>query len=355
MLSRTASRLIQQHGTRTIASLQHQNKPHTIFSGIRPTGMPHLGNFLGALQNWVKLQRDSTSQDKLLFSITRRHSLARRDMLAALLAIGLDPNSSIIFHQDENPHHVELAWLFNCITPIGKLRHMTTWKAQIAASRNANDESEVDESMLNAGLFTYPVLQSADILLYKATHVPAGEDQKQHLELARDIGDTFNRTFGTLFPLPEYVATPTRRLLPLKDPSSKMSKSSPDQSSRILLTDTDAQIQTKIRAAVTDSIRGVTYDPSNRPGTSNLLTILAACTDEDVTDVAKRYKAKGHGELKADVAAAVLELMRKPRSEFERLRAEPVYLQQVARDGAEKAQVLSEETIKQVRTMVGLV
>ncbi|KAI0345014.1 tryptophanyl-tRNA synthetase [Trametopsis cervina] len=366
MLSRTASRLVQQHGTRTIASLQHQSKPRIIFSGIQPTGTPHLGNFLGALQNWVKLQRDSTSQDKLLFSIVGWHSLtlpqdpktlslARRDMLAALLAIGLDPNRSIIFHQDENPHHVELAWLFNCITPIGKLRRMTTWKARLAASRNANDESEVDESMLNAGLFTYPVLQSADILLYKATHVPVGEDQKQHLELARDIGDTFNRTFGNLFPLPEYVATPTRRVLSLKDPSSKMSKSSPDLSSRILLTDTDAQIQTKIRAAVTDSIRGVTYDPSNRPGTSNLLTILAACTDEDVTDVAKRYEAKGHGELKADVAVAVSDLMRKPRSEFERLRAEPAYLQQVARDGAEKARVLSEETIKQVRTMVGLV
>ncbi|KAI0689830.1 tryptophanyl-tRNA synthetase [Cytidiella melzeri] len=369
MLSTNIRRITRSHGAKTFTSStlsKSRKKPRIVFSGIQPTGTPHLGNFLGALQNWVKLQRDAQPGDEMIFSIVGWHSLtlpqdpktlsvARRDMLAALLAIGLDPKRSTIFHQDENRHHVELGWILNCITPIGKLRRMTTWKARLAASRNANDDSEVDESFLNAGLFTYPVLQAADILLYKATHVPVGEDQKQHLELCRDIGDTFNRTFGSIFPLLEYVATPTRRVLSLKDPSSKMSKSSPDLSSRILLTDTDAEIKTKIRAAVTDSIRGVTYDPVARPGTSNLLTILAACTDEDVVDVAKRYADKGHGHLKSDVSSAVSELLSRPRAEFERLRAEPSYLEQVARIGSEKARTRSEETIEEVRRLIGLV
>lgn len=244
--------------------------------------------------------------------------------------------------------------MLNCITPVGKLRRMTTWKSRLATARNANDESEVDESMLNTGLFTYPVLQAADILLYKATHVPVGEDQKQHIELARDIADTFNRQFRKIFTLPEYVATTTRRVLSLKDPTSKMSKSSPDVSSRILLTDTEKEIRKKIRGAVTDSTIGITYDPSNRPGASNLLTILAACTGEDVLEVARRYDNRGHGDLKNDVADAVVHLLEKPRTEFERLRSEQDYLSQVAREGAERAMACSALTMQEVRKSVGL-
>ncbi|THG97506.1 hypothetical protein EW026_g4500 [Hermanssonia centrifuga] len=227
-------------------------------------------------------------------------------------------------------------------------------------AQNARHDSEVDESELNAGLFTYPVLQAADILAYRATHVPVGEDQKQHLELARDIAGIFNRTFKPLFPLPRYVATPTRRIASLKSPGTKMSKSSPDLASRILLTDTDAQIKSKIRGAITDSIQGITFDPLHRPGTSNLLTILAACTGaegaEGVAEMAKRYEDKGHGELKADVTEAVMELMRQPRSEFERLRGEIGYLAEVARDGAVRARERSEVTMRrEVRQFVGLV
>ncbi|KIP07498.1 hypothetical protein PHLGIDRAFT_19165 [Phlebiopsis gigantea 11061_1 CR5-6] len=340
-------------------------KSRVIFSGIQPTGTPHLGNFLGALQNWVRLQEDSQPEDVLIYSIVGWHSLtlpqnphalavARREMLAALLAIGLDPKRVIIFHQDDNPHHTDLSWVFNCITPVGKLRRMTTWKARLATSRNAKDESEVDESMLNTGLFTYPVLQAADILLYKATHVPVGEDQKQHIELARDIGDNFNRTFRDLFPLPAYIATPTRRVLSLKDPTSKMSKSSPDISSRILLTDSEKEIRTKIRSAVTDSITGVTYDPATRPGTSNLLSILGACTNEEPAVVAKRFESKGHGDLKADVADAVVALLERPRTEFERLRGEEAYITRIAKEGVEKAMVRSGATMREVRHSVGL-
>ncbi|EJF56291.1 tryptophanyl-tRNA synthetase [Dichomitus squalens LYAD-421 SS1] len=344
-------------------------RPRVVFSGIQPTGIPHIGNLLGALLNWVKLQRDASPEDQLIYSIVGWHALtlpqdpralsvARRDMLAVLLAVGLDPNRSVIFHQDENPHHAELAWILNCITPMGKLRRMTTWKSRLAASRNARDDSEVDESLLNAGLFTYPVLQAADILAYRATHVPVGEDQQQHIELCRDLAESFNRTYKgkrALFPLPQHVITSSCRVLSLRDPSSKMSKSSPDLNSRILLTDTPAQVRSKIRSAVTDSTLGITYDPETRPGAANLLSILAACTDEDVQVVAARYIDKGHGDLKTDVAEAVEELLTNPRAEFERLRKETAYLEEVAKAGAEKARALTEPVMKEVRTRIGLV
>ncbi|KAJ7145007.1 hypothetical protein C8R43DRAFT_1070555 [Mycena crocata] len=363
---------VQNTPLRRNSSLASENaatmKPRTIFSGIQPTGIPHLGNYLGALSNWVKLQ-NVNPQDKLVFSIVGWHALtlpqnpkelaaSRRDMLAVLLAIGLDPKRSIIFHQDSNAMHTELAWILSCITPTGKLRRMTSWKTRLAQSRNANDESEVDESLLNAGLLTYPILQAADILLYKATHVPVGEDQRQHLELCRDIADSFNRTFkgrSSMFPIPTALITPSKRILSLKDPSSKMSKSAPDPSSRILLTDSAAQISAKVRAAVTDSIAsGVTYDPVARPGTSSLLAILAACTDADVHEVALRCVGMSHGALKAEVAAAVDALVAGPRAEFARIRADTGYLDQVAREGAAAARELCAQTMIQVRERIGL-
>ncbi|KAF8835778.1 Nucleotidylyl transferase [Paxillus ammoniavirescens] len=368
----------------SVLASQSSQKPskHVIFSGIQPTGIPHLGNYLGALSNWVKLQESAEPDDVLLFSIVGWHALtlpqdpvslrsARDDMLAVILATGIDPTRSILFHQDHNLHHTELCWILNCLTPMGKLRRMTTWKSRLAASRNANSEADVDESLLNAGLFTYPVLQAADVLVYRwaisdaaqtrhssnngsrATHVPVGEDQRQHIELIRDLADIFNRTFKNhgkppVFPLPVYVDTPSKRILSLKDPSSKMSKSSPDTASRILLTDTASQIKSKIRAAVTDSMQGITYDPVSRPGTSNLLTILAACTDNNVTEVAKLYANKGHGHLKSDVADAVEELLKAPRAEFEKIRHEKAFLEDVARKGASKAMQYSGATMDEI-------
>ncbi|KAJ7221511.1 hypothetical protein GGX14DRAFT_429924 [Mycena pura] len=344
-------------------------KRRTIFSGIQPTGIPHLGNYLGALSNWVKLQDEGNPQDTFIFSIVGWHALtlpqnpkelaaSRRDMLAVMLAIGLDPKRSIIFHQDSNAMHTELAWILSCITPTGKLRRMTSWKTRLAQSRNANDESEVDESLLNAGLLTYPVLQAADILLYRATEVPVGEDQKQHLELSRDIADTFNHTFkgpSPIFPSPAALITPTKRILSLKDPTSKMSKSTPDPTSRILLTDSASQIAAKVRGAVTDSISsGVTYDTVARPGTSNLLSILAACSDEDVQVVAERCEGMSHSALKGQVADAVEALIARPRAEFTRIRADEGYLEQVARDGAAAARDLSARTMEKVRERIGL-
>ncbi|EKM74910.1 hypothetical protein AGABI1DRAFT_80535 [Agaricus bisporus var. burnettii JB137-S8] len=338
-----------------------------VVSGIQPTGVPHLGNYLGALSNWVKLQQNAHSDDTLLYMVVGWHGMtlpqnpkllasARWDMLATLLAVGLDPKRSIIFHQEDNQDHLELSWLLNCLTPVGRLFRMTTWKSRIASSRNA-DEADVDETLLNAGLLTYPVLQAADILAYRATHVPVGEDQTQHLELTRDIADTFNRTFkskNALFPLPNLVSTPSHRILSLKDPSSKMSKSSPDIQSRILLTDTPAQIKSKIRGAVTDSIQGITFDPVNRPGCANLLNILAASTGQDVHQTVKGYENKGHGDLKKDVTEAVIELFRDPQKELGRLLQDRAYLQQVSVEGARKAKELSGETMTHVRERVGL-
>ncbi|KAG5650936.1 hypothetical protein H0H81_010491 [Sphagnurus paluster] len=369
MLSRSRHVLLAKEllrSTRRGLSASSVAPGRVIFSGIQPTGVPHLGNYLGALSNWVRLQKTAAPEDELFFSIVGWHALtlpqdpdtlaaSRKDLLATLLAIGLDPKRSILFHQDHNPVHTELAWILSCLTPIGKLRRMTTWKTRLAASRNANDESEVDESLLNAGLFTYPVLQAADILAYRATHVPVGEDQTQHLELCRDLADIFNRTSGRpIFPLPSQLNTISRRILSLRDPTSKMSKSSPDLQSRILLTDTAAQIKSKIRSAVTDSTPGITYDPLARPGTSNLLTILSACTDEDVHAVAGRYEGKGHGHLKADVAEAVEDLLKGPRTEFERIRHEKTFLEAVAKAGAERARERSEATMVCVRELLGL-
>ncbi|KAI6004942.1 hypothetical protein EDD15DRAFT_2526182 [Pisolithus albus] len=240
---------------------------------------------------------------------------------------------------------------------MGKLRRMTTWKSRLATSRNAGSEDEVNESLLNSGLFTYPVLQAADVLVYRATHVPVGEDQQQHIELTRDVAEIFNRTFpgqNPLFPLPVYVNAPSKRILSLRDPTSKMSKSSLDAASHILLTDTSSEIKSKICAAVTDSIPGISYDPVLRPGTSNLLTILAACTESDVHDVARTYANRGHGQLKNDVADAVDGLLRGPRSELERIRCEKAYLRDVARKGTCMAMGYSSATMEDVRQRIGL-
>ncbi|KAF8909181.1 hypothetical protein CPB85DRAFT_1222197 [Mucidula mucida] len=344
-------------------SLKRTNR--VVVSGIQPTGIPHLGNYFGALANWVNLQNNAEPDDVLLYMVVGWHALtlpqvpaelaaSRSDMLAVLLAIGLDPKRSIMFHQDNNRDHAELAWIFNCMTSMGMLRRMTTWKSRMAASKNLSDNAQVDEGALNAGLFTYPVLMAADILAYNATHVPVGDDQTQHLELARDLVERFNSTYSPVFTMPGIIKTSSKRVLSLRDPTSKMSKSAPDASSRILLTDLPDTIAAKIRVAVTDSVSGITYDPVARPGTANLLTILGACTEETPEDVALRYANKNHGHLKKDVVEAVAEKLRPAREEFERIRVDKAYLETVAQDGARRAAERSGKTMKMVREAIGL-
>ncbi|GAC75158.1 mitochondrial tryptophanyl-tRNA synthetase [Moesziomyces antarcticus T-34] len=361
------------------------SRPRVIFSGIQPTGIPHLGNYLGALRNWVDLQNASRdTSDELYFSIVGFHAITmpqnpsrlrteRSEMMATLLAIGLDPQRCTIFHQDHVAEHTELAWILNCLTSFGKLHRMTTWKAKLATVRNVSDTTEVDDKDLSLGLFAYPVLQAADILLYKATHVPVGEDQIQHLELSRDLADVYNRRFKRTFPLPAHIITPTKRVLSLRDPTSKMSKSAPDANSRILLTDTPEEVRRKVRKAVTDAEVQLSYAPEQRPGVSNLLAILAALKSqtnavgtvgmehagpeewaERLNQEIRESGASSGQHLKATLTDAVVETLRPIQTELERLRKDPGFLTEMEQLGKQKAQSVARRTMSQVRKSIGL-
>ena len=373
----------------SLAQPKASPRPRVIFSGIQPTGIPHLGNYLGALRNWVEPQNAAHSTDALYFSIVGYHAITmpqdparlrseRSDMMATLLAIGLDSQRCTIFHQDHVAEHTELAWILNCITAFGKLNRMTTWKSKLATARNAAEGAEVDDKDLSLGLFAYPVLQAADILLYKATHVPVGEDQIQHLELSRDLADVYNRRFSKkFFPLPAHLITPTKRVLSLRDPTSKMSKSAPDANSRILITDTPQQVERKIRKAVTDAEPALAYNPQARPGVSNLLSILAALKPptpakaggqaevgrehdrpaewaEVLNEQIKATGAPSGQHLKATLTEAVVEALRPIQAELEKLRKDPGYLHDIELLGKEKAQTEARSTMAQVRKSVGL-
>ncbi|KZV86861.1 tryptophanyl-tRNA synthetase [Exidia glandulosa HHB12029] len=346
-------------------------RPKTVFSGIQPTGIPHLGNYLGALKNWVELQNSASADDTLIYSVVGLHAFtippgdpdslrqSKLDAAASLIAIGIDPARCILFHQDEVPEHAELAWILNCLTPVGRLRRMTTWKAKLATVKNATSLDDVDETDLSLGLFAYPVLQAADVLLYKATHVPVGEDQLQHIELMRDIASTFNGRYSPpktpFFPVPEAVApSATKRIRALRDPEHKMSKSSPSANSRILLTDSPESITSKIRSAVTDSTRHLTYEPETRPGVANLMDILSACTGETIDDVVRRMDGKGHSDLKAATAEAVIAMWQKPREEFERVRSDEEELRRVMWGGAERAREIASRTLAETKRLIGL-
>jgi tryptophanyl-tRNA synthetase len=255
-----------------------------IFSGIQPTGIPHLGNYLGALRGWVKLQNEADASTRLIYSLVDLHAMTvrqdpaelrrqRQESFAMLMAIGLDPHRSILFHQSDVSAHAELMWILSCQASTGYLGRMTQWKDK------TSNESE-DSGKLKLGLFSYPVLQAADILLYQTTHVPVGEDQAQHLEFARDLANSFNHHYGSkhlpvVLNPPKTIISSSKRIRSLADPTLKMSKSHPNEKSRILLNDDEDVIRSKVKVAVTDSIEtGITYDPENRPGISNLINLL---------------------------------------------------------------------------------
>ncbi|GAA5876531.1 hypothetical protein JCM8547_009417 [Rhodosporidiobolus lusitaniae] len=356
----------------------------TVFSGIQPTGVPHIGNHLGALAQWQRLVKEAAAQppgqrDSLIFSVVGLHALTvpqnpiqlrkeRREMFAVLLALGLDDpaGGAIVFHQDMVPEHAELAWYLNTVTPVNRLMRMTSWKSKLATLRNANSEDEVDDSMLQLGLLAYPVLQAADILLYKASHVPVGHDQAQHLELCRDLAQVFNRAYPGrrkdgkgkgkgVFRLPDVMLTTHPRIQSLRNPLQKMSKSAPHPASKVFLTDSPSEIHSKFKSAVTDSTAGVTWDPENRPGIATLLQIYAGYSGEDVEVIAERYRgARGIMELKEGVSEVVTEGLRSFRGEFERLRGEDGYLAEKEREGAERAREKAQATMREVRAAVGI-
>jgi tryptophanyl-tRNA synthetase len=325
-----------------------------IFSGIQPTGNLHLGNYLGAIRNWVKLQRDF----ECIFCIVDLHAItvpqdpealrkATREVTAAYIACGIDPAACTIFNQSTVPVHAELAWVLGCMTPLGWLNRMTQFKEKAGKQR--------DEAGL--GLYAYPVLMAADILAYRATHVPVGEDQKQHLELARDIAGAFNRRFNVeYFPLPEpQIFGTATRVMSLRDGKRKMSKSEPSEQSRINLTDDADAIAQKIKRAKTDpeplpdSLKGL----ETRPEAENLLGIYAALTDKSLEAVVAEFAGAQFSTFKgalADVAVAVLSPI---TAEMNRLMADPGSIDAILRRGADRAGAIAQANIREIYDLVG--
>ncbi len=325
-----------------------------LLSGIQPTGNLHLGNYLGAIVNWVKMQDQMESFIFLadLHAITVAQNPAELaantlEMAAALLAAGIDPARTMLFPQSAVPEHAQLAWILNCTARLGWLNRMTQFK----------EKSGKDREGASVGLYTYPVLQAADILIYKASHVPVGEDQKQHLELARDIAQKFNTDFAVaLFPLPEPVIHgPATRVMSLRDGTRKMSKSEPSDMSRINMTDTAEQIVDKIRKAKTDP-DVLVADASNlktRPEAENLVGIYAALSGEPVADILHQFDGKGFGTFKPALADMVVAKLTPINDAFRRLKADPGHVRDVLKAASAKARDVAAATLAQTNEAVG--
>ena len=325
-----------------------------IFSGVQPTGSLHLGNYLGAIRNWARLQDEFEAIYCVvdLHAVTAPHdpkelSRATREVTAGLIASGIDPARSIIFNQSMVPEHAELSWLFNCVARLGWLNRMTQFKEKAGKNR---DQASV-------GLYAYPVLMAADILAYKATHVPVGEDQKQHLELTRDIAQSFNSTYGVdFFPLPEpQIFGSATRVMSLRDGTKKMSKSDESDYSRINMTDGADEIAQKIRKARTDpdplpeSIDGLT----ERPEALNLVSIYAALEDIEIDQVIQEYQGQGFSTFKKALADLAVVRLGPVGNEMKRLTAESGEIDKVLADGAERATQLSRPIVAEVREIMG--
>ncbi|TRW48495.1 tryptophan--tRNA ligase [Aliidiomarina halalkaliphila] len=330
------------------------NKP-VVLSGCQPSGQLTIGNYMGALRQWVAMQDTHQCHFMLvdLHAITVRQDpaalrAATLDGLALYLACGLDPEKSTLFLQSHVPQHAELAWILNCYTQMGELNRMTQYK----------DKSQKQESNMNAGLFTYPVLMAADILLYNANEVPVGNDQKQHLELARDVATRFNNIYGDVFVVPEpFIPQHGARIMSLQDASKKMSKSDDNPKNYIGLLEDPKKIAKKIKSAVTDSEDPprVAYDPSEKAGVANLLTLLSGATGRSIDSLVAEYEGKMYGHLKGDVADAVVALLEPIQQRYHELRADQATLDAVMHKGAEKASAEAQATLRRVYDAVGFV
>ncbi|MDQ3782809.1 MAG: tryptophan--tRNA ligase [Actinomycetota bacterium] len=324
-----------------------QNK--TVFSGLQPTGNVHLGNYLGALRNWVKLQDDY----RAIYCVVDLHAMTidydpaeyvreRHEAARVLLACGIDPMRSLFYFQSAVPQHVELSWILATLTPMGVLNRMTQFKDKTERGGAAN-----------LGLFAYPVLMAADIMVHHAQLVPVGDDQRQHLEVTRDLAERFNNRYGDLFPVPEALIPETSaRVMALTDPTTKMSKSDPNLRSRVLLLDPPDVVRRKIRSAVTDSEPTVRHDWGDKPGVSNLLEIMSGATGRPIADLVGEYGDGGYGRFKDAVAEAVDEMLHPIRVAYAEL--DEVDVAAVMRDGAETARASAEGFQLQVRAAVGL-
>ncbi|XP_061647855.1 tryptophan--tRNA ligase, mitochondrial [Phyllopteryx taeniolatus] len=322
-----------------------------VFSGIQPTGVPHLGNYLGTLETWASLQDRYPS---VVYSVVDLHAITQPqdprslrtntlDMVASLLACGINPHKAILFQQSQVPEHAELSWILGCLTSMPRLRHLPQWKMKSKEKKEGS-----------VGLYTYPVLQAADILLYKSTHIPVGEDQVLHLELAQDLARIFNNRYGDhVFPEPRALLSSTRKVKSLRDPSSKMSKSDPLTMATIYITDTPEEITLKIRRAVTDFTSEVTYHPETRPGVSNLVSIHAAAAAINVDEAVSQARGLDTAAYKNLVAEVVVQRLAPIRDKVVRLRAERLHLEAVLDEGRHKARQLATITLQEIRRLVG--
>ncbi|AEY95607.1 FACR089Cp [Eremothecium gossypii FDAG1] len=335
-----------------------------VFSLIQPTGKFHLGNYLGAVRVWTELSEDAPAGGKCIFGTADLHAITipkpdgnafrqmRHEAIASLLAVGIDPTKSILFHQSQVPEHAELCWYLSTLTSMGALNRMTQWKTKA----NIKDTSSEKVGAVKLGLFTYPVLQAADVLLYKSTHIPVGEDQVQQLELTRQLAQAFNSTYKTrYFREPTTLLTPTRKVLSLQNPLKKMSKSDANQNSCICVTDEPDAIRRKIRSAVTDSIgHEFKYDPEGRPGVSNLINIVAGIQKKTIAAVEADIAGfKDHATFKNYVTDILVAELRGPREEFARYMNDKSYIYEVERSGAERAGAIAAKTLAEVRAIMG--
>ncbi len=322
-----------------------------VFSGIQPTGAIHIGNYLGAIKQWIELQKEN----ECIFCIVDLHALTiSYDVKAikasilekaiAYLAAGVDPKKSIIFVQSHVKEHTELAWLLNTVTPIGDLFRMTQFK----------EKSEKYKKNVNAGLLNYPVLMAADIMLYQTDIVPVGEDQKQHVELARTIAKKFNQRFGQTFKIPE-VKLPKSgaRIMSLVDPKQKMSKSGSPEN-YIGLFDEPNEIKSKIMGAITDLDKSVKYDPEKKPGVSNLMAIYSLVSGTAIKELEKKFKGKGYAEFKKSLADLLINNLEPFRLKRKELLAREAFVEEILDQGAKKAKILAQSTMENVRKNMGL-
>ncbi len=321
-----------------------------IFSGMRPTGQLHIGNYLGALKNWVELQK----KHQCIFGVVDYHGITTpfspktiykdtMNLVLDYLAAGINPKKSTIIIQSQIPEHTELAWILGTLTPLGELERMTQFK----------EKAKQQKKDVNAGLFAYPVLMAADILLYKADAVPVGEDQIQHVELTRTLAKKFNNKFSNTFPLPEIQLVKTgARIMSLTDPTKKMSKTG-DES--IGLNDSPALIREKIKKAVTDSGKEIKYDLRKKPAISNLLTIYHLFSNKSISDLEKKYKNKGYAQFKKDLAEVIIKGLKPFQEKRKKYQKNPQLVKKILAKGQAKAQKIAQATMKEVKQKIGLI
>ena len=324
-----------------------------IFSGIQPSGGLTLGNYLGALKRFVEKQDEGI---ETIYCLVDLHAITvwqdperlrnqTREAAAGFIAAGIDPKRSILFNQSQVPGHAQLAWVFNCVARMGWMGRMTQWKDKTAGK---------DAEKASLGLFAYPSLMAADILLYHATHVPVGEDQRQHLELTRDLAQRFNKRFGRALRVPEpFIVSEFAKIYDLQNPTSKMSKSADTDKGLINLLDDPKRSAKKIRSAVTDTGAEISFDRENKPGVSNLLTIQSALSGVGVDDLVAKYAGKGYGDLKVDTAEVLSDFVEPLRGRVAEYTADPAYLDGILAAGAQRAREIASDTLKVVYDKVG--